>query len=270
MHRRPFRRTCRWPAWMNSRRLAVVFAVLAVSGQALHAQTSRTGKPPASTAKPPAKAPEPPAPPEPRTELAKVVCPSVLGPGTMTMRTYCDVQIGNDASAGIIVMLPPHTGPVRLMFDLHNRHTYSAELVKTKKAYSRYTARIGVLTMNNYLLTRAVVYNEFRTEADLFDRISGGSGPGGLKAVAPTGIEAIEVEIPEENESVSILGERLSVVRIDDVDTFTATGRPMALISNVRVEFTPPPPPPPPKPTPPAKATKPAAKPAAKPAPRPR
>ena len=83
------------------------------------------------------------------------------------------MQIGNDPAAGIIVTLPPHAGPVTLMFDLHNRHTYSEELVKAKKAYSRYTATIGVLTMNNDLLSRAVVLNEFRTDADLFDRISG-------------------------------------------------------------------------------------------------
>ena len=55
--------------------------------------------------------------------------------------------------------------------------------------------------MNNDLLSRAVILNEFRTEADLFDRISGGSGPGGLKAVAPTGIEAIEVVIPEKHQA---------------------------------------------------------------------
>jgi hypothetical protein len=222
--------------------------------------TSKPAPKPAAAkpaAKPAAAKPEPPPPPQPKIELAMINCPQVLGTGTMTMRTYCEVPIGNDAATGIIVTLPPHAGTVRLMFDLHNRHTYSPELVKAKKAFSQYTARIGVLTMNNYLITRAVISSEFRTEADLYDRISGGSPPSGLKAVAPTGIEAIEVEIPEENQSVSILGERLSVVRMEDTDTFTATGRPIALISNVRVEYTPPPPPPPPKP---AKTTKPTTK----------
>ena len=74
------------------------------------------------------------------------------------------MQIGVDPAAGIIVMLPPHAGPVTLTFDLHNRHTYSEEQVKQKKAYSRYTATIGVLTMNNDLISRAVVLNEFRSE----------------------------------------------------------------------------------------------------------
>ena len=45
--------------------------------------------------------------------------------------------------------------------------------------------------MDNTLISRAVVQNEFRTAADLVDRVSGGAGPGGVKAVAPTGIESI-------------------------------------------------------------------------------
>jgi hypothetical protein len=179
----------------------------------------------------------------------------VLGDGVKTNRTYCDVHIGDNPASGIIVTLPPHRGDVTLTFDLHNRHTYSAEQVKAKKAFSRYTATIGVLTLNNHLLSLAVVQNEFRTEADLVDRISGGSGPGGLKAVAPTGSEPIVVTIPEASESVSILGHKLSVVRLDAVDNFTTVGRPIAVISDVRVTFTPAPPP---KPTP-AKPTRPAA-----------
>ena len=217
------------------------------------AQTSRgtqakptTQSKPSTTQAKPADAP----PPAPRVEPAMVNCPSILGDGVQTNRTYCDVQIGNDPAAGVLVTLPAHTGEVTLMFDLHNRHTYSEDLIKAKKAYSRYTAAIGVLTMNNFLISRAAVFSEFRSAADLFDRISGGSGPAGLKAVAPTGAEPIAIRIPEENQMVSILGEKLSVVRLDNVDNFTTSGRPIALISNVRVEYTPPPPPPPPKPAP--------------------
>jgi hypothetical protein len=233
-----------------SRLRALTAAVMTAAWLAgsVSAQSSQTKKPaPKPAAKPAAKAaPEP----VPKIELAMVNCPQVLGTGTLTQRTYCEVPIGNDAAAGIIVTFPPHVGDVRLMFDLHNRHTYSAELVKAKKAYSQYTARIGVMSMNTDLLTRAIIASEFRTEADLFDRISGGGGPGGLKAVAPTGIEAIEYVVPEVHQAVSILGERLSVVRVEDTDTFTAAGRPIALISNVRIEYVPAPPPAPPKPAP--------------------
>jgi hypothetical protein len=75
------------------------------------------------------------------------------------------------------------------------------------------------------------------------DRILGGSGPGGLKAVAPTGSEEIVLMIPEEEQSVSILGEKLSDLRVDGLDNFTAPGRPIAVISNVMLEYRPAPPP---------------------------
>lgn len=210
----------------RSLRSSALLLALAAATAVPAAQARRGATPPAT-------------PPTPRTEPAMLNCPSILGDGLQSGRTYCDVQIGNDPAAGIIVTLPPHTGDVRLMFDLHNRHTYSEDLVKAKRSFTRYTASIGVMTMNSFLITRAAVLNEFRSADDLFDRVTGGSGPGGLKAVAPTGLEPISVLIPAENQAVSILGEKLSVVRLDDADNFTTQGRPIALISNVRVEYTP-------------------------------
>ena len=167
-------------------------------------------------------------------------CPSELGQGVATGRRFCDVLTGRDPKDGILVTVPPHRGPVKMMFELHNRHTYSAELIKQKLAYRKYTATIGVLSMDNTLVDRAIVQSEFRTEKDLFDRISGGAGPGGVKAVAPIGNEFITIELPETVvDQVAVLGEKLSVVRPDGTDNFTAAGRPIATISNVMLEFTP-------------------------------
>lgn len=174
-----------------------------------------------------------------KSEPAMIMCPQVLGDGISTQKLFCDVLIGRDPTAGVIVTLPPYTGVMTLRFDLHNRHTYSEELVKANRAYHRYTATIGVLTMDNTLLSRAVVQNEFRSPGDLIDRIGGGSGPGGLKAVAPTGSESIAVTIPAGEERVSILGEKLSVLRSDGSDSFSASGRPAAVISNVTLEYRP-------------------------------
>jgi len=171
-------------------------------------------------------------------------CMSELGVGVSTGRRFCDVLTGNDPQQGVLVTVPPHRGPVTMSFELHNRHTYSAELVKIKQAYRKYTATIGVLSMDNTLIDRAVVMSEFRTEKDLFDRIGGGAGPGGVKAVAPSGDEFITIELPEDvEEQVSVLGEKLSVVRPDGVDNFSSPGRPIASISNVMLEFRPGPPP---------------------------
>ena len=116
--------------------------------------------------------------------------------GVTTSRRFCDVLTGSDPKEGVLVTIPPHRGPVTMSFELHNRHTYSAELVKLKQAYRKYTATIGVLTMDNTLVDRAIVQSEFRTEKDLFDRIGGGAGPGGVKAVAPSGDEFITMELP--------------------------------------------------------------------------
>jgi len=207
---------------------AVGFVVALLSG-AVFAQTKPA----------PARRPAAPAQPALRTEPAVFACPSLLGDGVRTRRPFCDVLTGRDPAAGIIIELPPHTGPVTLTFELHNRHTYSEELIKTNRAYRHYTATIGVLTANNTLLTRAVVQNEFRTAADVVDRVSGGAGPGGVKAVAPTGTESISVEIPATEATVSILGEKLTVVRVDGTDTFSAPGRPVAIISNVMLQYRP-------------------------------
>lgn len=176
-----------------------------------------------------------------KSEPAAVKCPLVLGEGVRTGRLFCDVPIGRDPADGILVTIPPHTGPATLVFDLHNRHTYSQELVKAGRAYRRYTATIGVLTPDNTLISRAVVMSEFWNENDLVDRIGGGAGPNGLKAVAPTGTETVSIEIPAGVDRVSILGEKLSVVRPDAEaeETFAAPGRPIAVISDVMVEYRP-------------------------------
>ncbi len=144
-----------------------------------------------------------------------------------------------DGAPGWDITYDDEVSSQTLTFDLHNRHTYSEELIKTNRAYRHYTATIGVLTADNTLLTRAVVQNEFRTAADLVDRVSGGAGPGGVKAVAPTGTESITLTIPAAEKTVSILGEKLVVIRIDGTDNFSAPGRPVAIISNVMLRYRP-------------------------------
>ncbi len=178
-----------------------------------------------------------------RTEPADISCNETLGTGVRTGRTFCEVLSGREASGGIIVQLPKRAGPATLYFDLHNRHTYSAQEEKAGRAYTRYTATIGVLTMENTLLTRAVIQSEFRKEADLFDRITA-SGTTGMKAIAPTGVESIAIDIPADIDRVSILGEKLATSRLEGDALYTAPGRPVAVISQVVVEYKAPVPPP--------------------------
>jgi hypothetical protein len=178
--------------------------------------------------------------PATKTVAPEMDCPSPLGVGVTTKTTYCDVLTGRDPATGIRIKLPPHRGAVTLTFNLHNRETYSEEQVKAKRAFARYTATIGVLTMDNTLISRAVVQSEFRTAKDLVERIGGGAGPGGLKAVAPTGTEPITITVPAAEDEVSILGEKLTVERIEGSPaTYSSPGRPIAVISNVKIEYRP-------------------------------
>jgi hypothetical protein len=212
------------------RRACVVVALLVLAlANVSDAQTRRPAtRKPAPAARKPTIAP------------AEMTCPSPLGTGIKTKREYCDVLTGRDPKAGILIKLPPHRGNVTLRFNLHNRHTYSEEEVRMKRAFASYIAGIGVLTLDNTLLTRAAVASEFRRADDLLERIGGGAGPGGVKAVAPVGVEPITVELDANLTEVAILGEKLAVLRFDgQAANYAAPGRPIAIISDVTVEYTP-------------------------------
>ena len=211
----------------------LIVAIVETSGTAL-AQTRKPA---------PVRRPAPEPPPAPLSVAPEMTCPTPLGVGVSSKRTFCDVMTGRDPAAGVLIALPPHKGAVTLTFDLHNRHTYSEEQVKANRAYARYTATIGVLTMDNTLISRAVVQNEFRKTSDLVERIGGGAGPGGVKAVVPTGTESITITVPEAEDQVSILGEKLTIDRADGPATYSSPGRPIAVISNVMIQYLPLPPP---------------------------
>lgn len=190
---------------------------------------------------------KPAPPPPPTTAAADVKCRESLGVGVRTHATFCFVLAGREPGEGVLVTIPPHTGAATLMFDLHNRHTYSEEDIRSGHGFARYTAIVAVLSMKGDLLGRGAVQTEFRTAQDLYDRVSGGAGPGGVKAVAPLGKESINVTVPAGTDAVSVLGEVLDATTIAGHETATP-GRTVAIISNVRVEYRPAPPP---RPTPP-------------------
>ena len=214
----------------------VIVAVVLAGGSApvgsAAAQTTRK-----APKKPPAKAKAAPVPL--KTMTPEVKCPSLIGMGIKTVRSFCDVPAGRDPATGIVITLPPHTGPGTLTFDLHARHLYSEDEMKRGKAYARYRAVIGALTMKGELLDRGGVEAEFRTAADLFDRIGGGAGPGSLKAVAPAGREPIVITVPAGVDEVSLLGETLDAITPAGHETVVMPGRPVAIVSNLLFEYRP-------------------------------
>jgi hypothetical protein len=213
-------------------RVLICAVMLSLFAAPIGAQKRRT---------PPPRKPQPAkksAPAPLKTATPETTCPSLLGMGIKTIRSYCDVPAGRDPAQGVILKLPPHTGPATLSFDLHARHTYSDEQTKSGKGYAHYRAVIGVLTMTGDLLGRGAVDVEVRTAADLFDRIGGGAD-GGPKAVAPAGSEHIFVEIPAGVDQVSLLGETLDAVTPAGHETVVMPGRPVAIVSNLLLEYHP-------------------------------
>jgi hypothetical protein len=180
-----------------------------------------------------------PAPaPALKKEPAQVRCRELLGTGLKTKATFCFVLAARDPAEGVIITIPPHTGPATLTFDLHNRHTYSEEEVRAGRGFATYTAVVAVLGMDGTLLGRGGVQTEVRHARDLYDRITGGAGPGGVKAVAPLGREQVTVTIPAAVMQVSLLGEVLDGVTAAGRE-IASPGRPVALISNAQVEYRP-------------------------------
>ena len=141
------------------------------------------------------------------------------------------------------IAIPPHKGETTLIFDLHNRHTYSEQLVKSGRGFADYTSTIIIASMDGYVLGRGVVNSQFRTARDLLDRVSGGVATGGVKAVAPIGSETIVVPLAADVNEVSLVGEKLTVRTLDGVENYASPGRPIAVVSNVQIEYVPGPPP---------------------------
>ena len=212
-------------------RSSLIFLLLLVVSVPLHAQRSRT------TTKKPAPAPKP----APKTEPAEVRCREQLGTGVRTKASFCFVLAGRDPAEGVIVTIPPHS-QATLTFDLHNRHTYSEEEIRAGRGFAKYTAVIGVLSMTGELLGRGAVQTEFRSAKDLYDRIAGGAGTGGTKAVAPLGREQVSITIPPGVDQVSLLGEVLEATTAAGREVATP-GRPVAIVSNVQLTYVPGPPP---------------------------
>jgi len=180
------------------------------------------------TAKPPAK----------RTSQA-FTCVAELGMGVATKRRFCDVMVATGGADSILVSIPPHTGTATLMFDLHNRFNVPAGQVDLAQAFVRHVAVVSVLRQTGELIERAAVTRDYRTPADLFDRIAGAARGSAPKAIAPGAPQPIRVTIPAGVSAAGIVGTRLEEWRAAGRGAFDLPGRPIAIVSNVRMEYTP-------------------------------
>jgi hypothetical protein len=166
-------------------------------------------------------------------------CAAPLGAGVKTKRAFCDVLIATAAGDSVSIAIPPHSGSPTLRFDLHNRFTVPAIVVPGALTFARHEAIVSVVRPTGSVISKAAVVREFRAVADLFDQIGGGANPGGVKAVAPGPGEPIRVTVPTGLTSVGIVGTRLAVLMRSSQEVFDTPGRPVAIVSNVRLEYRP-------------------------------
>jgi hypothetical protein len=160
-------------------------------------------------------------------------CAAELGTGAASKRRFCDVIVAAKAADSIAVSIPAHAGAATLLFDLHPRIDVPADDVETMQAFARHVAIVAVVRPTGAVIDRGIVEKEFRTSADLFDRIVG------VRLVAPGRPEPQRMTIPAGVTSVGIVGVKLEVTRLRTQNTYDAVQRPIAVVSNIRVEYTP-------------------------------
>ena len=165
-------------------------------------------------------------------------CGADLGVGLKSRRKFCDLVISTSIKDGAAMNIPPHTGETTLMFDLHNRYTPPAAGASPAQVYAKHTAIVAVLDQSGREVSKAAVSRELRTDVDIFDRVAGGVGPGGAIAVAPGRAEAIVLKLPESVTSIAVVGVSLEIMSLAEHGTFTTVGRPVAIGSNFRIEYT--------------------------------
>ena len=124
--------------------LILIVALLTVSASEAGAQRRGAGRKPVPAA-------------PPKIEPVQFRCPEPLGLGVKTGAAYCFVLAGRDPEQGVRIPVPAHTGIASLIFDLHNRHTYSDEDIRAGRGFAKYTAVVAVLTMKSDLLGRGAV-----------------------------------------------------------------------------------------------------------------
>jgi hypothetical protein len=185
----------------------------------------------------PKPAPKPPVPPPVLTIPMPIACPDALGQGVKSGRVFCEVPVSHDPAHGDLIVVPKHQGAAVVRFHLHNRQLVSASLIKAKRAYTRATATVVVVKADGTILGRGTVLTEFRQEPDLFDRVPAGPGAKGFKAVAPIGDELVEIQVPEDAESVTVVGEKVELTQLDGAQTLSSDGVSVAFISSAQIEY---------------------------------
>jgi hypothetical protein len=168
----------------------------------------------------------------------RAACASNLGEGVKWKRPFCDVIIATTGADSVSMDIPAHTGPATLYFDLHPRFEASQPDGDPAKLYQRHTAVVAIVGPTGEVIDRLATEGEYRSTADLYDRLPG-EGRGNYKVVAPGAPRTVKTTIPANVSSIGIVGLRVEIQNRFNLQAFPEPGRPVAIVSNWRIEYTP-------------------------------
>jgi hypothetical protein len=212
-----------------SNRVWITLAVAVSTAATLSAAQTRGGTGRATT---PAKPATPPS------VERRAACASNLGEGVKSKKAYCDVIIAAMGAESVSLEIPPHTGPSMLYFDLHPRFEVSQPDGDPARLFQRHAVVVAIVGPTGDVIERVGTDGEYRSTADLAERLPG-QGPGGFKVVAPgQPARTIKVQIPASISAIGIVGLRVEIQNRFNFQVFPEPGRPVAIVSNWRIEYT--------------------------------
>jgi hypothetical protein len=170
--------------------------------------------------------------------VRQAACKSPLGEGVKNKKSYCDVIIAATGDESVSIQIPPHTGASTLYFDLHPRFELSQPDSNPAAAFQAHWPVIAIVGPTGDVIDRAAGFGEYRSAADLDDRLAG-QGPGGFKVVGPGKPTSIKISIPAGISAIGIVGLRVEIANRFQKLAYPEPGRPVAVVSNWRIVYTP-------------------------------
>ena len=181
---------------------------------------------------------KPAGPATPPSVVRAAGCWSPLGKGVTTKRDFCDVIVAPTGTDSVSMTIPAHTGPATLFFDLHPRFEVTGPDGDPLRLFQGHRSVVAVVGPTGEVIDRFAAEGEFRSTADLYDRMAS-TTPGGFKFVAPGRPTPIKAVIPASVASIGIVGLRVEITSRFGQQAFPEPGRPVAIVSNWRIEYIP-------------------------------
>jgi hypothetical protein len=154
----------------------------------------------------------------------------MLGKGQTSGASYYDVVVTRQPSSGILIKLDYTRSDTTFSFDLHHRvslgpdFVYPAELITTVDVLSGGTSSIGTYTIIDTIKSGDVF-------AEAIERVSKADVD---RYTTPFGRKTITMKMGSGSQSISIVGQSVTVTRGTKTTTINTPGQRVAVVSNFK------------------------------------